>query len=138
MLAIDDYDDRDLPLVKARASSLQARIRDIINPISPAAVTAAAAAAATQQHVITAASQIKVQIDYYNGRIGAWEPMLEPVGFSGTFRREDGLITTTIVDVAAMDTVGLNVTDAALELILRTLQDWQEEEKEEKRYIGKG
>ena len=59
-LAIDDYDDRDLPLIKARATGLQARIRDIINPVSPSA--AAVPAGEEGQHVIVAACQINVQV----------------------------------------------------------------------------
>ncbi len=145
LLAIDDAAGRDLPLLKARTQAFQARIREVINPASaPAAASPSIPPpGGGDVRILSTAVYVTLQADYYNGRIGAWEPLLERVGVSGSLRREGpaapaaamagqpGAITSTILDVATTDALCVNVTDAGLELLLRTLAAWQSQQQQQ-------
>jgi hypothetical protein len=124
ILVIDDYDGRDSPLLKARAHGLTAGLRQVVNRAASWGAQAGRVVASS----LTVASRVQVTADYYNGRIGAWEPLLEDMGVvckvARTKKQSEEEATTT-VEVVGEDGVRVNVTDAVLELFLRTLDDWK-------------
>ena len=142
LLAIDDSEGRDLPLIKAQAQALQARVMERVCP----RMGGREGRREGGVRVLSAAVVGNVQVDYYNGRIGAWEPLVEPVGLSGSVRREGPaarssstslplssssltkktMATTTTLNILTTEALCLNVTDAALDLLLRTSQAWKE------------
>jgi len=126
LVAIDDLDGKDLPLLKSRARNLKTRVREWSYASGGREKTRAG------MSIVLAGMMVNTQVDYYNGRFGAWEPLLEPVGVSGSVRREtasdcpaslhglvsDRTITTTLT-LSTTDALCLNITDALLELAQR-------------------
>ena len=112
VLVIDDSNGRDIPVARARAAGLQSRLRNVV-----------AGDFGKEGRVLSSAARVEVSLDYYNGRIASWEPLLEPVSLTCGLKREAG---GTSIDLTAAGALHVNLTDAALERILRTLEDWKQ------------
>ena len=149
LLVIDDFGGfRDLPLLNLAIGQMTAHAD--LGPGLPWRWLSLPPSARGGRFL---ASSRALKLDYYNRRIGKWEPLLEPCDMRCEVEAEDrgaamvaaggdggeevgdsargeggGLLSrlrgNTVVRASTTSEVNLTITEAAVEMLLRTAQEW--------------
>lgn len=164
---IDDYEGRDMPLLRGKLSSVELHcergvglLTDIIDTATASVFGTVAAAIEnpeslhlveegadafrdiSYERISKISGSYQANIDYYHPRIAVWEPLLEPSrlavntvwkpGISSGAQKRPGQFAMELsdelegghahVNSAASSSVSVNITDAAAEVVARTLR----------------
>jgi len=146
---IDDFKGRDMPLLRGKLDCIDIHIERGLG-IEPRAVVVSPPdvldlsenGADSRDEITMIRSIIQIEIDYYHPRVAVWEPLLEPSNLCfvvewqrGSVHRP-GQVAVEVSDSvfgggeaqpsAQPRIVSLNLTDAAAEVVVRSIKEWKD------------
>jgi hypothetical protein len=151
---IDDFRGRDMPLLRGKLDGIGVHVERGLG-IDPRAVVAPPPDALdlvengvdSRDEITMVRALLQIEIDYYHPRIAVWEPLLEPsdLCFMAEWQRGSSLrpgqlaveVSDRFVDsgetaeqastvAVAPPTISLNLTDAAAEVVVRSIKEWKD------------
>ena len=151
---IDDFKGRDMPLLRGKLNNINVRIERGLG-IEPRAIIAAPPdvvdlsknGANSQDEITMVRVLCQTEIDYFHPRIAVWEPLLEPsnlcfmVEWQVGSAQRPGQLAVEASDrsldnaeifkqssalAVSPRIVGFNLTDAAAEVVVRTMKEWRD------------